>query len=390
MQGTLGSSLRRTRNNPDKMGQRTSSLVEDLYEALWALVTPGATLAAIAEQPALVALTRVRGTDDDRPIDRLAQLVRGEVIAACRALDDRALAVEPRWQHEGAAVLVLLGLATGYHSAPLHHRREGTANLLGYEVGTAFKARAGVRSHAQNAIYAVADKLFEYDIAARATASPVLALDQRHEVSALTVDLLRRYEAYYAMYTPLSALRADISAALDLRREGEDELNRREDFVASSLFAYTEFLAAKREFMGRYMGVWVFAQADIEQGVADAIKFIEHFSGLRYREESLLRLARAEHGEFYSFMKGIEAEPESRSALRRWRERILSCACDLDQPSGDCRIHKLMRAAQYFTLVLDTDWYRMVPWHHAPPPNMEAVDPATLYRDIGLAGHSPW
>ncbi|MDQ6804425.1 MAG: hypothetical protein M3065_05565 [Actinomycetota bacterium] len=371
------------------MGRPASSLAEGLYEAVWALVTPGATLAAIAGQPALLELTRVQG-GGGRPVEHRVTLARTEIIAACRALDDPHLVVEPRWQGEGGAVLALLGLATGYHSAPPHRRREGAANLLGYEVGTAFKTRPGVRSHAQNAAYAVADKLLEHDIAARAAASASLAAGQRHELSALTIDLLRRYEAYYSMYTPLSSLRADLAAALELRRDGEDEMNRTEDFIASSLFAYTEFLAAKRDFMDRYKGVWVFAQADIEQGVADAIKFIEHFCGLRYREESLLRLERAEHHEFHSFTTQLEAGSEGRQALARWRERILECGCDPGQPDGGCHIHKLMRACGYYMLVLDTDWYRMVPWHHGPPPNMELVDPATLYRDIGLGGKSPW
>ena len=77
------------------------------------------------------------------------------------------------------------------------------------------------------------------------------------------------------MYTPLTALRADLIAALELRREGDDELNRFDDFVVSSLHAYAEFLVAKRDFMERYHGVWIFAQADIEKAIADDIAFLE-------------------------------------------------------------------------------------------------------------------
>ncbi len=357
---------------------------DELYEALWALVPTTATLSALVDQPALLDLTRVRGSDPDAPAEEKAARVRQELLAACRTLDDRRLAVEPAWHGEGAAVLALLGLATGYHSAPLHLRREGAASLLGYPVGTAFKTRPGVRSHAQNAVYAVADKLWERDIQARAGTAASAAVEQRPEMAALTVELLRRYETYYSMYTALVALRADVTAALALRRDGEDELNRTDDYVASSLHAYTEFLLAKREFMDRYHGVWVFAQADIEQAMADAIKFIEHFSGLRYREESMLRLQRAEHGELHSFIEQLDCDTEGRAALRHWRERIFACTCDPGQPSEDCRIHKLLRASEYYTHVLDTDWYRMVPWHHGAPPNLGTVDAATLYEDIGL------
>ena len=74
------------------------------------------------------------------------------------------------------------------------------------------------------------------------------------------------------MYTPLTALRADLTAALDLRRDGDDELNRVEDYVVSSLHAYAEFLLAERSFMERYHGVWIFAHADSNKSVADAIR----------------------------------------------------------------------------------------------------------------------
>lgn len=364
---------------------RQDEVAERLYDELWDLVGPGATLAAVSKTKVLLTLARVRQKAPDGERDQLAALAREEVIAACRQLDDRALAIEPAWHGEGAAVLALLGLATGYHSAPMHRRREATANALGYEVGTAFKTRSGVRSHVQNAVYAVADKLWERDIQVRAATSATLVEEQRQELSALTVDLLRRYEAYYAMYTPLSALRGDLNTALELRREGDDGPNRFEDYVASSLHAYADFLLAKRDFMERYRGVWIFAQADIEQGVADAIKLIEHFSGLRYREESILRIERAEHQELQPFVQQLEAGPDGALALRRWRDHIVECHCDLSNPSAECRVHRLMRACRFYIHVLDADWYRIVPWHLDQPSNVGLIDVASLYRDVGVS-----
>jgi hypothetical protein len=187
------------------MSSRPPTQIDTLYEALWALAASSATLAGIAGQSALLDLVR---TDQDAQTtpDQLAVRARRAIVRAAHALDDPKLAVEPRWQGEGAAVLTLLGLATGYHAAPLHRRRDGAAGLLGYEVGTAFKTRPGVRSHAQNAVYAVADRAFEHHIQARTEAAPTLVTQQRGEIAALNVELLHRYEAYYAMYTPLTAL----------------------------------------------------------------------------------------------------------------------------------------------------------------------------------------
>lgn len=372
------------------MSTAGSELVNALYGALQELVESAATLEAVAAQEVLLGLTRVRGSQPDAPSERLAQLARDEIMAACQALDDPKLAVEPRWQRQGGAVLALLGLATGYRGTRSKRRREGAASLLGYSVETAFKTRPGSPSHTQTAVYAVADKLWERDIAERAKAAAGLAVTGRAGLSEMAVEMLRRYEAYYTMYTPLSGLRADLAGVLELRRSGDDAFNRIADYLASSLHAYSEFLLAKRDFMERYAGVWVFADAEIEQSMADAIKLIEHFSGLRYREESLLRIERATHHELHPFTQGLEAEQVGREALRRWRERIMDCTCDLEQPSSECRVHQLMRACHYYTLVLDTDWYRVIPWHSGPPPNMGLIDPATLYREVGLEKPPQW
>jgi hypothetical protein len=71
-------------------------------------------------------------------------------------------------------------------------------------------------------------------------------------------------------------------------------------------------------------------------------------------------------------------------AGRRWHDRVFQCACDHESPSPACRVHRLMRACEHYIAVLDLDWYRLVPCHNQPPPNLSAVDAATLYRDIGL------
>lgn len=330
----------------------------------------------------LLAAGQLLGGGDSS--EAAAVAVRAAIVSACRNLDDRSLAVEPRWHDEGAAVLALLGLATGFHGAPVHRRREAAASLLGYPVGTAFKTRPNVPSHVQNAVRAVADRLWERCVRARSQLSAVAAPEARAELSALSVELLRRYEAYYSMYSPLTALRADTVAALELRREGDDELNRLDDFVVSSLHAYATFMVAKQHFLDDFGGVWIFGQADIEQAMADAIKLIEHFSGLRYREESALRLIAA-GGELHAFAGGLEADSEGRTAVRRWRGYLMACRCTADQSTNDCRVHKLLRAAEFFTDTLDVDWYRVVPWHGVAPSNVAVIDPATLYRDVGLA-----
>ena len=131
------------------MNRGPVSHADEIYESLWALVPTTASLSAIAQRPVLLDLART-GVGVAASTDELAVTAREGIIAGCRALDDPELAVEPRFHGEGAAVMTLLGLATGYHAAPLHRRRDGAAGLLGYEVGTAFKTRPGVRSQVKS------------------------------------------------------------------------------------------------------------------------------------------------------------------------------------------------------------------------------------------------
>ena len=117
--------------------------------------------------------------------------------------------------------------------------------------------------------------------------------------------------------------------------------------------------------------------------MADSIKFIEHFSGFATARSPCSGSNRLSAGSCI-LRSGVEADSEGRQALRRWRGHIEACACDLAKPAGDCRMHRLIAACSYYIAVLDTDWYRMMPWHSGPPPNLEMVDPARLYRDVGI------
>ncbi len=187
------------------------------------------------------------------------------------------------------------------------------------------------------------------------------------------------------MYSELQGLRADTHAALSLRREQEVGLNRFEDYVGSSLHFYARFMLEKEAFVHEFGGIWFFGQADVEQAVSDAIKLIEHFSPLSYRQESQARLRASQDLELDAFLTGLARDDAGRRLLDRWQERLLECRCDLDEPRPhECKVHAMMRACAFFEDVLDADWYRMVPWHGEPPPNLTVVDVATLYRDVGL------
>ncbi len=360
-----------------------------LYEALWSLVTDeGATLVAIAEQPALlnlaVVVERVPATAAGDPVTR-AERARAEIVAACQDLRDLELAVEERFVDEGDAALVALGLATGHRNAPLWRRKPAVAVKLGEVVDTAWRERPGKPSYVQRLIAKVADQLLAREARHRVRTSGLTAMASRPELAEMSAQMMRRYEAYYRVYSDLEGLRADTYAALDLRDIEDDGFNRFEDFVGSSLYFYARFLLDIEYVIREYGGIWIFGDAEVEQSVADAIKLIEHFSEVPYRDESKLRLRAAAAAELDSFLGNLEAESAGRALLERWQRRLRRCQCKPTQPDlTRCKVHQMTHACAYYTHVLDIDWYRMVPWHGEAPPNLDLVDPATLYRDLGL------
>ena len=130
--------------------------------------------------------------------------------------------------------------------------------------------------------------------------------------------------------------------------------------------------------------MWLFWDADLEQSVADAITFVEHFSGLTYRQESHLRVLLARHDELNPFLRALDSTPEGLEIGASWQRRLDDCVCDLEHPRSDCKVHLLIAACQYYIDAIDTDWYTLAPWYRGMSKYRTIVDPASLYDAVGL------
>ena len=204
------------------------------------------------------------------------------------------------------------------------------------------------------------------------------------EGSDLAVDLLHQYRHYYRIWTALTALRADVAAVLQIRREGEDEVNKLGDYVGSSLYWYACYQQLVTRFVDDYGGNWLFSDADVEQSVTDSIKFVENFSGLTYRQDSQLRVLVADHEELDPFLRALDAAPDGHEIVEAWQRRIDECDCDLGHPKSDCKVHLMMAACEYYIDAVDTEWYALAPWYRGMPKYRKIVDPASLYEAVGL------
>ena len=193
----------------------------------------------------------------------------------------------PHYRNEAAAARLILGTRS---SAPLHERRVAAARQLGMELDTMLHRRRGVRTHEERVVAQVADVIWERETACVLGVVFAELQERTPEGSDLAVELLHQYRHYYRIWTALDGLRADVAAVLQIRRQGEDEVNKLDDYVRSSLHWYARCQQLVRRFVDDYGGEWLFSDEDIEVSVRDAIKFVENFSRLTYRQDSQLRV----------------------------------------------------------------------------------------------------
>ena len=364
---------------------------DEIYEALLALRDTGTTVEAVRAQPGLIGLRYVEraATTDKHPEptpDQLAVVARREIDDAAKAIGRDASGALPWRQDEVAAARLILGTKS---SLPLHTRRGDAADALGMRLDTMLHRRPGKRTHEERVIEHVADVMWEREtecilglvFAEMKRASP--------EASDLAADLLHRFQHYYRVWNVLDGLRADVAAVLQIRRHGEARVNELDDYVRSSPHWYARFQQLVRGFVDEYGGMWIFWDKDIEQSVSDAIKLVENFSRMTYRQDSELRVLANKHEELDPFLRRLEAKRQGQDLVEAWRRHLYECDCDLEHPKEDCNVHLLMAACQYYIDAIDTDWYSVAPWYRGMSKYRKIVDPATLYEAVGLAAQMP-
>ncbi len=359
---------------------------DEVYKALLALTKTGTTSQAIRSQPVLVSLRYIAraATTEDQPHptpSQLAAVARHEIHEAAGALGTETSGVVPKYTNEAAAARQILGTRT---SERLHQRRENAARELKMNVDTMLHRRRGVRTHEERVVAHVADVMWERETECVLGVVFAELQERTPEGSDLAVELLYQYRHYYRMWTALDGLRADVAAVLQIRRQGEDDVNKLDDYVRSSLHWYARYQQLMQRFKDDYGGQWLFSDADLEQSVIDAIKLVENFSRLTYRQDSQLRVLVADQEELDPFLRALEATQEGLEIIAAWQRHLDECDCDLEHPRSGCKVHLLMTACQYYIDAIDTECYALAPWYRGMPKYRKIIDPASLYEAIGL------
>ena len=359
---------------------------DEIYKALLALRETGTTSQAVRSQPVLTSLRYIvrAATTEEQPTptpSQLAAVARREIDDAARALGTDASGVVPSYINEAAAARLILGTRS---SAPQYERRVAAAKQLKKSVETMLHRRTGTSTHEERVVAQVADVMWERETECILGVVFAELKERTPEGSDLAVELLHQYGHYYRIWNVLDGLRADVAAVLQIRREGEDEVNKLGDYVRSSLHLYARYQQLVRRFVDEDGGNWLFSDADLEQSVRDAIKFVENFSRLTYRQDSRLRVLVADHEELDPFLRALEATRDGQEIVEAWQRHLYGCDCDLEHPKSACKVHLLMTACQYYIDAVDTEWYALAPWYRGMPKYRKIVDPASLYEAVGL------
>jgi hypothetical protein len=248
--------------------------------------------------------------------------------------------------------------------------------------------------------------------------------ERRHPAeSAMAVEWLRRFEAYYRLWTPISGLGGDLTACRATVFEADRPWDRRfgtqgpedqgysqeeqaEGYARFALYHYAYYQWELRRFVNTYGGLWLLSDGETEQAVADAVYRINWHTTGNERDDSFLRtvLQDTPDQELHGFLTGLASTEIGRETHREWQEWVGTCECvwkseELSSEeyfptrhhhagiSATCQIHGVIEACGDYMDLIDRDWRKIADWYHLGDAPLRSVDSSRLYDRLqkGLA-----
>ncbi|MGH2905903.1 MAG: hypothetical protein ACRDKI_03940 [Solirubrobacterales bacterium] len=341
---------------------------ELLTDELTSSVRSGITLRAVLAMPTLLGLDVVKAK-------ALSDRVEDVGTAALGLLRESSVRVDE--EADGTAA-ILMGLATGTKGMPAPERRRKAARSIPTSFDNFRKRHEGELLSRLAEELVAADSIFRSRQNHRAQVPD--AIDSR-----LRVNWLERHEAYRRIWSPVSALRADLLVLLEYLKRNrvagialeqiDDESPAPWPDVADRamnlLWRRAQFTRELNRFVEEYGGLWLLSDPDKESQVAEAIFQIEHHGPFGSADDSWLRLRLAEVSgeELDPFIDAVYAEEAGTEALRSVLNWADQCKCP-PEGSGDsyktCEVHKWLSACDRYTLLIDEDWDAVADWYRRP------------------------
>jgi hypothetical protein len=249
--------------------------------------------------------------------------------------------------------------------------------------------------------------------------------ERRHPTeSAMAVEWLRRFEAYYRLWTPISGLGNDLTAYRATLLETDRPWDRRfgtqgpidpgysqeeqaEGYARFALYHYALYQWELRRFVSAYGGLWLLSDGETEQAVSDAVYRIDWHTTGNERDDSYLRtvLQDTPNQELHGFLERLASTEIGRETHREWQEWVGTCECVWapEELRGEeyyptrrhhkgiretCQIHGVIEACSDYLDLIDRDWRKIADWYHLGEAPSRGVDAGRLY-DRFRKGQAP-
>jgi hypothetical protein len=378
-----------------------SELVADLRQ----LREKGLTRLGDLELPALLVAARIVTSDEVSEPNAVIEVILRRAIERFGGGD------------YGEAAALLFGLEQGTRALNPRVRRELAAEKLERTADT-FRKRYEPTMLAEIAkqILTLCSEQYSRDARERRE------IRQPNE-SAMSVEWLRRFEAYYRLWTPISGLGHDLTAYRSTMIEAGRPWDRRfgaegpddqgysqeeqaEGYARFALYHYARYLWELRRFVNSFGGLWLLPDTETEQAVADAVYRINWHTVGNERSDSLLRTVIQEtpNQELHGFLDQLASSEIGQTTHRMWQDWVATCECVWEpeelsdeecfptrhrhaEISPTCQVHGTIEACGNYLDLVDQNWLKVADWYHfaeAPP---RSVDSGRLYDRLqkGLA-----
>lgn len=284
------------------------------------------------------------------------------------------------------------GLIAGTKLAPSTDRRRQASKLLGV------KAETFRRKHEVELIDEVAEGVLAlcHNQSMRVAH---LHMEQRHPADTrLAVAWVERFEAYYRIWTPVYALKADLEAALATYKmepadhlpwdpdsaEAFDPVKEAQGYARSALYWYARFLLAVKRFIDERGGMWLFSDPKVEETVTDAVYRIGWHNPINEENDSWLRrkLADSRHQEAEHFYRGLEGSSMGEKIHMIWQKFVLDgYEAETVGVTGASQIHHTIAACEDYRTAVDDDWLKIADWYSPGSAAPRGIEASHLYRE---------
>lgn len=286
----------------------------------------------------------------------------------------------------------VLGLKEGTELWTAARRQEEAAMLAGIQADS-------YRKKPQRELLGLlTDKILDLVYEQGLRQSRVAMEQHRHPAdSRLAVQWVERFEAYYRIWTPVWALKADCEAALHTYNEKPaehlpwdsassakwDPVEQAREYARDALYDYASYQLELKRFKSRHGGLWLLSDPQVETNVSDAIYRIGWQNSFTREEDALLRRALADSRleENDHFAQILLATTTGQRIHDTWQALVRDGVGRTGDDRKASHVWLTMEACDDYCRLIDEDWVRIADWYRPGSRPFRGTTAGSLYSD---------